>query len=180
MPFLEAFFSIELHFELLPDNQRIWEHQMILLLPDAITYLPETINLCHWRGRKANKQKKTDEKMSKLLSLFTQWHELRENLSIWLHKIRLVESRATCTGNVGLTKCFGRCSWKLYVCLVQHWNQCFVLHLGHFSECLTSLHNNLKASALGDNWIRDGEVMLGIISSHAAFRAAYGLCSDLI
>lgn len=162
MPFLASFFSIELHFKPLPDNQRIWEHQMILLLPNAITFLPETINLCHWRGGgKTNKQKKVDEKMNQLLSLFTQWHDLRETLSIWLGKIRLVESTATGTGNVWLIECFGRCYRKLYVCLVQHWNQCFVPHLGHFPEDFTSLRNNPKASAVGDNSIRDEEAMLG-------------------
>lgn len=47
MPFPESFFSIKLRFKLLSDNQNIWEHQVILLLSDAITFLPETINLCH-------------------------------------------------------------------------------------------------------------------------------------
>lgn len=159
MPFPESFFSIELHFKLLSDNQNIWEQQMILPLSDAITFLPETINLCHWRRGKANKQQM---KGRTSCSLLIQWHDRRETLSIQLHRVILMESWTIRLGNLLFIGCFGVGARGLFckLCVVQHFNtEISALYLTlDTPECLTSLLNKLTASAVRDDSTREEEM----------------------
>lgn len=138
---------------------------MILPLSDATTFFPETINLCHWRRGKANKQQM---KWWTNCPLLIQRRDLGDTLSIWLHKVRLMESEPS---TLQLLLWFNTEISDLYLTL-------------DTPECLTSFLNNLKTSAVGDNSTRNEEISgedayksltTGLAELHMAW--AWVLCS---